>query len=667
MDCHTTLTADQIKLSPFSNQIYERFTAGRHTGNHRANACSACHSHQGALLMLSQAEKISTKAQIAALVEELTLLGVPNVPTGQTANPVYLKQCATCHDPHTATLRGVGDIKDTFTLQSGTAWERTVYSAEFNLCTSCHQVNLETTWDPTGGYSNAGVIKYELSDVYTKSDTNPDPYTNTGIGYHTDSYQRRSFVDTHFSGELYKKLYYYDVKDGVDAARKDRNGNYVVNDPADIALLQAMYDEYLAAPDNIEIAGFNVNPGSANACSACHDVHGANKLVVPFASTLNGEKNFEANIATAIAYGEGIGATHGNYMGNAFARNVSSTDGNMYASANCTPCHVGRDYVKMTVGATKADIGAAAWNPVSCVSCHDTAQNAAPLTNPRSMPDGYVFSFPSTGSISPTAAELGSSQICFECHRGRTPAGVDVSALPDGPTNHYDISYLHYSPTFATYYGNDAKMVATYAGKTYRGKSTTHSADSTRDIGGGLTHGVDGGALCLDCHDVHRGIRVSNPNIRNGRECATCHDSDATAWHNAGRIGPMPEGNKFDQRSSKGDVSATAARLIDTIYAQMMATNNTGFNANLTTFLTNLHAQTDVDQGKEMVKLRIKERTLAGGWPTKEIAHACASWKVFYYEDKASFAHNRNFARQVMFDAIESLGGDTVGIPTRPL
>lgn len=678
IQCHTSLTEAELKEQPFSNQITERFAGGKHVGSARAGNCAACHSHEGALLLFSQPGKVSSISQIEALADQFA-----GYAPASALNP---KTCATCHEPHAGTLRGIGDVKETVTLASNLQWERTVYSAEFNLCTTCHQVSLETTWNPAGGYNNAGVIEYALADVYAKSADNQDPYTNKAIGYHTNSYQRRSFVDTHFAGDLYKKLYYYDVREGYyqagDIAGKDeyvgvlyaamnrfRNSQMsrVVPDGPDYDRLVAMYDEYVAAPDNIAITGYNVNPGSANACSACHDVHAANKLVVPFTSTLNGEKNFEANIAKAIAYGEGVGATHGNYMGNAFARNVNNaSNGDMFANASCTPCHTGRDYVKMTVGAAKADLGAAAWNPVSCVSCHDTAQNAAPLTNPRVMPDGYVFSFPPTGSVLPTAAELGSSQICFECHRGRTPAGVDVSAMPVGPTNHYDVSYLHYSPTFAIYYGNEAKMVATYAGKTYRGKSTTHSADATRDIGGGLTHGVDGGALCLDCHDVHGGIRVSNPNIRNGRECATCHDSDATAWHNAGRIGPMPEGNKFDQRSAKADISNTAARLVDTIYAQLMATTNTGFNPGLTTFLTNLQAQTDVTQGKEMVKLRIKERTLPGGWPTKEIAHACASWKVFYYEDKASFAHNRNFARQIMFDAIESLGGDTVGIPTRP-
>ena len=671
IQCHTSLTAAQKKEAPFSDQITERFAVGRHTGSTRAGDCAACHSHEGALLLFSQPEKISTIAQIEGLTGELA--------SYTPASSLSKKTCATCHDSHAGSLRGPEPETQEVTLASGLKWDRQVYSKEFQLCTTCHQVSLDVSFNPNAGYSDAGAFDYALSGVYAKSADNLDPYTNKGIGYHTNSHLNRSFVDTHFSGELYKKIYYYDVYQGYVQAGDLPRDNFVgvlygalnrqrtarvTPDGPDYDRLVAFYEEYLASPDNVVIKGFGVNPGSNNACSACHDVHSANKLVKPATSPYPYAMNFEANIADAIAYGEGVGATHGNYMGNAFARNVSSTNGDQYASANCTPCHTGRDYVKMTVGAAKADLGAAAWNPASCVSCHDTAQNAAPLTSPRSMPVGYVFSFPSTGSVSPTAAELGASQICFECHRGRTPAGVDVSALPAGPTNHYDISYLHYNPTFATYYGNDAKMVATYAGKTYRGKSTTHSVVAP------LVHtysGVSGAASCVDCHDVHTGVRESALSIRGGQRCIECHDSAWNTWNTTGlRVGPEPTENNFDRRLSKADVSNTATRLVDIIYARLMATTNTGFNANLTTFLTSLQAQTDPAAGKEMVKLRIKERSIAGGWPTKEIAHACASWKVFYYEDKASFAHNRNFARQVMFDAIESLGGDTVGIPTRP-
>ena len=640
VDCHTTKTPTELAANPFIDQITERFATGRHVGSARTNNCAACHSHEGALVMFSKDEKITTIAQIEAMAGELAELGAT----------LSKKTCATCHEPHTGALRGPEPETQEVTLASGLKWERQVYSKEFQLCTSCHQVSLDVSFNPNAGDSNAGAFDDALSGVYAKSADNPDPYTNKGIGYHTNSHLNRSFVDTHFTGELYKKLYYYDVYLGyvkagdlpgdnfVDvlyAALNRQRTERVTPDGPDYDRLVAFYEEYLASPDNVEIKGFSVNPGSDNACSACHDVHSANKLVVPAASPYPYAMNFEENIATAIAYGEGVAQNHADYTGNAFSRNVSNTNGDMYGSAGCTPCHTGRDFVKVTKGAAFADLGAAQWNVVACVSCHDMTASGAISDNVRTLPAGYEFAFNSEEVID--VALLGTNQVCFECHKGRTP-GVDVAALTAGPTNHYDISYLHYSPTFATHYGTDSGMVAEYAGKDYRGKSTTHSANPANDTGGGLTYGVEGGASCVDCHDVHTGIKESSPNIRNGTTCVTCHGADWTL------------------RATKGRVSDLASLLIDVVYDELMVTTNTGFNANLTAFLTALQSEADPSVAKETIKSRIKERTIAGGWPTKELAHAVTTWKVFYYEDKASWAHNRNYTYQMLHDAIESIG-----------
>jgi len=644
-NCHSDLTvyANHLPNNPFSDLIAARFAAGRHTGNARAGDCAACHSHEGAMVMFAQEVKFDTIAQIEGISAELAALG-------GTAD-LSKKTCATCHDPHSGALRGIGSETERVILGSGLQWERTLYSAEFNLCTSCHQVSLDHEFNPNAGYNNAGAFIYSLSDVYVKSDTNPDPFTNKGIGYHTNSHLNRSFVDTHFTGELYKKLYYYDVYQGYvqagdlpgdnfvgvlyGALNRQRTARTTPPGPAYDRLVE-FYNEYLAAPDNIAIKGFNVNPGSANACSACHDVHSANKLVAPASTPYPYAMNFEANIAKAIAYGEGVAENHGNYTGNAFSRNVNNANnGDMYGSTGCTPCHTGRDFVKVTKGSTFANLGAAQWNTVSCVSCHDMTASGTIIENVRTLPGGYSFAF-NSGSIV-DAATLGKNQVCFECHKGRTP-GADVTTLPVGATNHYDISYLHYSPTFATHYGTDSGMVAEYAGKSYRGKSTTHSADASRDAGGGLTYGVTGGASCVDCHDVHMGIKESSANIRNGTTCVTCHGADWT------------------QRAPKRNVSALAGLLIDVVYDELLATDNVGFNPSLTTFLNAVKAATPA-AAKDLIKVRIKERTVPGGWPTRKLAHAVTTWKVFYYEDKASWAHNRNYTYQMLHDAIENIGG----------
>ncbi|UCZ56505.1 hypothetical protein LGV61_12360 [Desulfurispirillum indicum] len=602
---------------PFAYDITKRYDEGRHTGRARTGNCAACHSHEGALIMFDKGVQFTTVGDIAAISDQLARL-----------ESVTSKSCATCHEPHSGNIRGAGDITmnvtapNTGTGPSGPA-DRVVYSAEFNLCTACHQVNLDATWNATGGYNGGGVFEYALSDAYLHAN---DPYgDNSDVGYHSDSYQDRSFFDTHFSGKISKSLYYYDIKDGVEKARQDRNGNLIVTDDMTdaIAMLEAYYAEYQAAPDDIEVTGYNVNPASPNACSACHDVHSANKVegTAALLKEVGHELMAEPRMQQAIEYGQGVGATHGNYISDAFSREQSS--------ASCMPCHTGRELV-YKAERTGYSFDGARWNPLGCVTCHDMVEKGEghSIVSPRAMAADHEFAFNSGEVVD--VADLGASQICFECHKART-GGADVAAMPAQPTNHYDISYLHYSPTFAILFGTDSGMVAEYAGKEYRGKSTTH-----------------GGLGCVDCHDVHtNSIRVSNPTVMGGADCASCHSS----------TGQAP--NDWAGRPAKANVSGLAALIVDRVYDMLMDEDDTAYNASLNTFLTALQSKGDTTVGKDMVKNRIKERTIAGGWPTKEIAHAVTTWKVFYYEDKASWAHNRNYAYQMLHDAIESIGGNT--------
>lgn len=650
-ECHTAKTATELQSKPFTHEIAERVAVGRHVGlagNPRANNCAACHSHEGALLLLSKTEKANTIDDIEAMAAELAALG--------GTSDLTKKTCATCHDPHQGTLRGIGDVKETFTLASGLAWERTVYSAEFNLCTSCHQVNLETTWNPAGGYSNAGVIEYALAGAYTKSLTNADPYSSKQISYHANSYQARSFVDTHFAGELYKKLYYYDIKDGVDKARKNHSGDYVVTDDmvTEIAALEAMEAEYLAAPDNVAIKGFGVNPGSANACTACHDAHSANKMVKPFTTKYPYAKNFEAEVKQAITFGQGVGHSHGDHTAWAFARNVSTSNGDMYASANCTPCHVGRDFVKMTYGADKADLGAPSWNVVACVSCHDMAQPFVnDTTAPRAFPAGKTLAFNDGTELA--AADLGANQVCFECHKGRTPYDADPTLK-----SVYGVGYLHYKPQFAILEGVEG-MIPSYEGKDY-----------TRDWEGHYHVTSGRPTTCVGCHDIHTEYnRVGFDSVLHTNLCSSCHYTTDPAQNNVAR--------SFNVLKAR--TAAFADVLAETMLsklAELVATDNDaaiivqgvdGANVTDATVAANVaklmvDGDLDFSTGTELAlqKKRLKvyitgsSRDATGSrMPNNALATAGAIWKNFNYDDKGGWAHNSILARQSMYDAIVAL------------
>ena len=630
--CHTSFSAAALQVLPFGDEITERFKTSRHANQSaRAGFCSACHSHEGGKELLAMGRFVNRVDLEAAYTSDLA---VYNLPVGSsTIVGVNKKTCSTCHTtshyPTNPGLRGDGDVLASaavvagFPVAAGTPVDgevRTAYSAEFNLCTACHTVDLDATWDATAGYNSRGMILYELSAAYTSAnlfnattgtiDLSKAPFYHDGA-----SGVGRTFVDTHFGGTIMEHL----VKFNASSA-------------------------------DIVIKGYNINPGYKNACTICHDPHTAGKML----SVQAGQGDNNNNLA--IGYAEAVGDFHTGYTKDTFSRNQTG----------CNPCHTGIDFVKVTNGATSA---AERWNVVGCRSCHDLAvpnagpgaNNAAAFAQVREFPAGYQFKFNSPSAAVVPVAQLGVNQICFECHKGRI-AGANVAAMADpavGTTN-YAISYLHYAPSMAILFGNDSKMVATYPGKTYAGRFT----HPVPNAAGSNAFG------CVDCHDVHdtHGNHASANKMENpAYTCNACHNA------NAGNLSVA---------SLQARTEAYSVRLLSTILTAMQAVDTTvapgaDLNAALKTKIVALqgaYPNATFATAEDELMNWIEQRQVF--FPNKTIAHAATTWKVFTYEDGAvhgqthghggSWAHNSRFARQVMFDAIESLGGSTVGL-SRPL
>lgn len=633
--CHTSLPASHLVHHPFADEIADRFATSRHGNqNARAGFCSACHSHEGAVELLARPRQTTTVGLDAIYTEDS--IAAYSLPVGsETIVGVTKKNCATCHDSHNTVLRGDGDVPATsanvagFPVQATPAEideeVRVAYSAEFSLCTACHMVDLKATWDDTAGYDTRGMIRYELSDKYRAANL-IDASTGTfdlvelenagrnvfDLGFYHDgaSGNGRTFVDTHFGGTIMSHLVKFD-----------------------------------GLANDIVIDGYNINPGYESACTICHDPHTGGKML----SVAEGQGDNITN--KAIGYAEELGTFHTNYLGDAFSRNQTT--------ANCMPCHTGTDFVKLTVGATLPYTTASRWNVVGCRSCHDLAvandapgtNNAAAFAEVRSFPAAYEFAFNS--GVAVAEADLGANRVCFECHKGRT--GYDAEAFTartdaaEG-TRGYDVSYFHYAPSMAILFGDVSKMVPTYPDKTYAGRFTHYD-------------GVKFG--CVDCHNVHSTegnhaaeSKMTNPDFT----CNGCHQSGAS----------------FSATNLQARTEAYSDRLLETILAEVMeyapggskATAYAALNAGLRTTIDNLDAAVEEDRPQIMMT-HIEGRTTY--LPNKQIAKAANIWKIFTYEDGAphgpthhghggAWAHNSRFARQVMYDAIEDLGGSLLGL-----
>ncbi len=592
---------------PFNEQIASRFIAGPHGGengdNHAREAfCSACHSHEGSLSLFA----MGGAENVLDLAAKFTSSSVPS--WSKTEEELTLRECATCHDPHTGKLR-TDDTVEAVTYDTPPITEdKVVFSAEFNLCTTCHMVDLESTVVD----AEDGLFSYQLSsasysaanmlnaagttfDIVEFDIENADLTTttreifNTQIFYHDNTPGGgRSFVDTHFAGTVVGRV--------------------------------AAVDETVAANAiaDVTVTGYNVNAAAVDACTTCHDPHSANKV------------QGEDGVAQAQSFAEGVGMFHANYLGSALGR-------------NCTPCHDGGEsFVTWLRGGSEPEAGDSDTRTIACRTCHQLEQledsvdeEGNPITvlgDPtavRAFPEDHEFAF-GNGAIA-DVADLGVNQICFECHKGRS--GVKEGAFDAATTRAYDVSYLHYAPAFATLFGNESGMVPTYAGKTYAGKF----------VHGGGAAGQDSAEFgCVDCHNVHDtdGNNVIQNKMVTSADCLGCHQS-----------GAFVDANLLEDRTV-----AFGERLRDTI----IATYNTRFDPDI-----DQDAFHDIQAG----------RNAASEIGANDLAVATAIYRVFNYDDGSphgtehghggSWAHNSRFARQVQYDAIESIGGDLTGL-TRP-
>jgi len=632
--CHDGAGAEaHLTHHPINLQITSRYQSSKHADSeHGGGLCSACHSHAGGVRNI----ETGRATRVIGVTGELGLI---DKYTPDTAAEVWTvedqwgsMQCATCHDPHTLELR----TEDTLAMVTGdhdddpdtedTAQEMVVYSAQFNLCTTCHQIDLDYT---PGGHGDAGLLldytltaeSYSAANVLD-ADTgtfnvetsftllNADGVTTTDrtvydtqVFYHDNTpHGGRNFSDTHFAGTVVGR----------------------------IAAVVETEPDYLEGVIDVEVVGYNINAADPSACTICHDPHTVNKV--------QGD-----SLEAAVDHAEGLGEFHTNYLGSAMGH-------------GCRPCHDGGVSFMTWVQGGSTPSGSAT-GVIGCRTCHNLEQPAdGDPTEVRGWPEGHAFAFASGTAVD--VADLGVNQICFECHKGRnasiTAAAYEALADPAAGTQlGSSFEYLHYAPVFATLFGSDSGMIPAYPGKTYAGRFV-HPVE----VAGVTEFG------CVDCHDVHNTNEhhaATNKMTKAGSACVGCHGAAAFV----------------DAAVLAARTVAYGERLMETLVAALRAADGqVGLNEGCQTLITSLkgaYPNADYASAEEELAAYIGGRNKY--FPNKKTTMAAAMWKVFNYEDGSphgvthghggSWAHNSKYARQAQYDAIQDMGGDLTGL-TRP-
>ncbi len=293
---------------------------------------------------------------------------------------------------------------------------------------------------------------------------------------------------------------------------------------------------------------------------------------------------------------------------------------------SCARCHSGAGFIDFIGGdGTEAGVVDNPAKPgvITCDTCHNDAVKAL---NTVTFPSGAVV------DVSPEEAP------CSECHQGREYGGAVDKAVagfgPDEVMPDQGFINVHYAASAATHQGSVSGIGYQYAGKTYVGKFP-HAP------------GMD---VCAGCHDQH--------SLQLKLEACVCHGSvtdPATIRMGA----PDYDGDGDTSEGVKGEIDT----LYDVLYAAIQAyAANAGapiaYDANSYPYWMNdTNGNGVVDEG---------EAGRANAYTSFTPRLLKAAYNLHLVTKEAGiYAHNPEYAVQLLIDSIADLGGD-VSAYTRP-
>jgi hypothetical protein len=473
-------------------------------------------------------------------------------------------------------------------------------SAQFNTCTNCHQL------------------------TNTAADDTVEPYHHPVTTNHPNANQygdwHEVIIDTH-----------YDRKDKADNIDWGGNNDY--------------------AP---EIYGYVIDEDSDDACSACHNPHSSdNTINEQWARSGHGGKILEVKEAAleadasadlqSVAVGEDTAAAWVHY------------DFKRAGRESCQRCHTSTGFSNFAADPANYDENANTFpaeasqkEMLYCWGCH--SDNEGTLRDPGEADASLVELYDATAEGDATrpaqqavnarieaAGDLNGSNTCVPCHSGRgtVPAIVENDYNDDNSLDgDSEGSGTHYKATAGTLFRFSAYEMP---GLDYENKSYfKHDKIGTVDAEG---------------NEVYEGTGTNGP-------CATCHMSGNG-------------GHEFEVADSSTETGLPEACNIEAchgghsvITSEVLEEEKTGFENAITAmkfFIENNYAGAAISMLSGYPYVGYAGNTYSTDFGANDKnAYGAVYNYVYIAHEGGAFAHNRYYAKRVIFDAIDLMDNGTL-------
>lgn len=287
----------------------------------------------------------------------------------------------------------------------------------------------------------------------------------------------------------------------------------------------------------------------------------------------------------------------------------------------CARCHSATGLPVFMANAT--NVAEPSSNGLNCATCHsDLSTFTLYEVNQVTFPSGATVSF----------GEGSTANICMQCHQGReSKVSVDraISAAGGGADQASESLRFrnpHYFATAATLWGTEVQGAYEFDGQDYNGR---------------FMH-VQGFRTCTECHDSH----VLKVKID---ACTACHAMADEGLENI-RISEVD----FD---GDGDSAEGLALEIDSFEERLLAAlqaYTTSYNLPMIGYDAHVYPYffEDADGNGE---LNGEEAAYANWTPNLLRSAYNYQWSQ---KDPGTFAHNGHYILQILYDSIDSIGGD---------